>query len=121
VTANDEAALRLAVELARQQDRGRREQIDSMLQDRPWQAVAEFCAYVCQTHLMDLRPWEVAPCSVSSVEVGLLSPPADDPRRRHAAAVLVQKMQTLGISKWHPDPVGAIAEAEAKGVGGCPL
>jgi hypothetical protein len=45
----DRDALEHAIELARQESRGRRDQVDSMLKERDWQEVAEFCAYCART------------------------------------------------------------------------
>jgi hypothetical protein len=47
----------------------------------------------------------------AAVQAALAQP--DDHTGQRAAAELVQKMLSLGISRWHPDPLQAIAEAEA--------
>ena len=49
MTRNDRAALKLAIEQARNEDEGRAQQIDSMLEDQPWAEVATFAAFCCQT------------------------------------------------------------------------
>jgi len=58
---------------------------------------------------LHLKPWQVCPCDVT----------ADNFVHDHgcggqAALTLVDKMQRLGISRWHPDPVAVISEAERK-------
>lgn len=106
MTRNDRAALKLAIEHARAQDEGRRQQIDSMLADEPWEEVATFASYGCQMRSLRLRPWETPPAWV------------DDPQHPRkvdeAAARLLRQMLAHGVSRWHPDPLAAIAEAKAR-------
>ena len=56
---------------------------------------------------MRLKPWELAPCVVYSDDVE-----TNAHLSAKAAYALQQKMLKLKISKYHPDPVAAIAEAE---------
>lgn len=108
---NDQEALELAMSQARQ-DIATAEQLDSMLagtrdsdgkgwacKPRPWQEVAEFAAYHCQTRSMRLRPWDTPPCHAN--EDG--SSPA---------ASFLRKMLAAGVSRWHPDPLAALKEVQ---------
>jgi hypothetical protein len=112
MTKNDRAALELAMEYARR-DPMRAEQLDSKLAGtrftsgkgwaippEPWEAVARFAAYGCQMKSLRLRPWETPPCHV-------------DESRTSREASFLRKMLAAGVSRFHPDPLAALAEAEA--------
>ena len=101
MTRNDRDALRLAVALARNEDIYRAKQIDAKLEDEPWEDVAEFAAWCCQTRALRLDPWQMPPCHGDSVH-------HPDPE----AKKLLRQMLDLGISRWHPDPMAAIEEAK---------
>jgi hypothetical protein len=58
----DMDALRRCLELAMQESPGRAEQVQSMLEDEPWEQVATFAAYVVQANALRLDPWETPPC-----------------------------------------------------------
>ena len=105
-------ALKLAVETARKRDRAKRQQIESMLASRPWHDVAAFAAYSCQVDALQLKPWEWPPIWVNDIETALSEP--DDGKRIRSAALLRQRMQRCGVSKWHPDPVAACEAAEQR-------
>jgi hypothetical protein len=97
----DEEALRLALKQCRTESRGRAGQIDAMLVGQPWVDVARFAAASCQETNLKLKPWQLPPCAMG---------PGD--RREHKqAAKLLDDMLVLGVSRWHPDPAAAIAEA----------
>jgi hypothetical protein len=108
----DRAALELAMELARE-DAGLAEQVESMLSDgRPWERVATHATECQQERNLRLKPWQPAPCN-RRVEVGLGDDPAlGEKSGWRAASVLLERMLELKISRWHPDPMRAIAEKE---------
>ena len=101
---HDRAALTLALEKCRNEFPGRAGQIDAMLREDGWEEAATFAAYHCQNDSLNLLPWESPPCWGDSVH-------HPDP----AARKLLEQMLSLGISRWHPDPMAAIAEAKQKG------
>ena len=108
----DQAALELAMEMARQEP-GRDEQLDSMLEDRPWVDVAAFAAGCCQSRTLGLKPWEIPPCWVVDPDNADNTPhelKEHDGRRQ--AAKLRRQMRKFGISQWHPDPLAAIEAAK---------
>jgi hypothetical protein len=111
LTETDKAALKLAIEIDRKRDHATRRQIDDMLKERPWREVAEFAAYGCQCTALHLKPWQPPPCWA---EIGDRDNEAGPISGRRAAAELLQRMLSLGISRWHPDPVRAIEQAEAE-------
>jgi hypothetical protein len=111
MTPIDQAALTKAIAAARAESKSRARQIDSMLGDRSWQRVAEFAAYSAQIDALGLMPWQSPPCIASLAD---LNQPFDDPRGARESAELLKKMLALGLSKFEPDPIGAIVEAEQR-------
>jgi hypothetical protein len=73
-----------------QRDPERAEQLQSMLQDEPWEDVAEFAAHVCQFRALGLRPWQCTPCSVEEND-------ADE--RDKEAQKLLGRMLDAGMSR----------------------
>ena len=100
----DRDALTRAMEMARR-DPGRAWQLDSMLEDRSWEEVARFASYVVQGDLLRLYPWETPPESID--ENG------DDPRDA-AGRKLLRRMLKAGLSRYEPDPLGALAAVKQK-------
>jgi hypothetical protein len=47
---------------------------------------------------------------VHDLDAALALRPNDNYRGLYTAAKLLQRMQALGISKYHPDPMGAIEQ-----------
>jgi hypothetical protein len=98
---NDREALELAMRIA-SEDEDRRRQMDSMLKDRSWIETAKFAASCCQGASLNLKPWELSPADVREED-------GDVPSAR-----LLQKMLDRGISKYHPDPLKALKEADGR-------
>ena len=105
MTRNDRAALKLALALARNESPARAQQIDSMLEDQPWEGVAQFAASCCQSRSLNLDPWQEPPCW------------GDSERADPDAKKLMEQMLAAGVSKYHPDPMAALAEAKKKKFG----
>jgi hypothetical protein len=119
----DIAALQLALDLTLADDppsQGRVDQVRSMLQEEsPWR-VAKFCSYYQQMRRLELAPWKQPPCWIhtrENAEAILAKGPfiaADDSGADTSdcgPARLTLDMIALGVSRWHPDPVRAVAEA----------
>jgi hypothetical protein len=53
------------------------------------------------------------PCWVDNVDIPI---EGNDYNNHRAAQQLLRQMLELGISRWHPDPLAAIAEAEQQKV-----
>jgi len=106
--ARDVAALELALKVRRARSAPDAQQIDWMLAERSRVDVMKFAAYSCQMASLRLKPWEQPPAHVS----------VDDKDRPEqcggetAAAKLLRKMLRHGVSKWHPNPMGAIERAQ---------
>jgi hypothetical protein len=114
-----EAAMQMAIDMLIAKGGTDRQHIESMLKADPWLAVGKFASYACQTESLRLEPWEVAPVEINdpnNPDAGLR-----DAQRlidgRYEAAKLLREMISLGISKWHPDPKAAIAQAKRHGCG----
>ena len=99
--------------MTRAEDPGRREQIDHMLADpsRNWRSVAVFAASCAQSRSLNLMPLQSPPFRANLAD---LSQPPGDPSGRRESAELLKKMLDLGLSPFEPNPLQAIAEAEAR-------
>ena len=96
---DDDAALKLAMELA-SRDPVKKEQLQAMLEDQSWHEVAETAAYHAQMRSLNLDPWREPPCWQDE----------DDPRPKDRDAQrLLRRMLKAGVSRYHPDPMAALA------------
>jgi len=111
----DEEALLLAVETMRALGRLQAAQIDRKLVSESWFEAALFASYYCQTDALSLMPWEWPPLWIDDIDEALRSRSHAKKKIREAARLL-QQMLRLGISKYHPNPLAAIAEAEVNAV-----
>jgi hypothetical protein len=102
-------ALERALVACRAEGAARAKQLDSKLRDEPWEEVAQFASYCAQGRALDLMPWQSPPCHAN---LRALSEPFGDPRAARESAELLKKMRALGLSRFEPDPLAAIAEAE---------
>jgi hypothetical protein len=102
----DMRALQDAVALSRASGQVRSEQITGMFDQREWFAVATFCAFDSQKRTLGAKQWEPVPMHVAD---------PDNPKPgEEDAAPLLGEMLARGISRYHPDPRRALAEAEAQ-------
>jgi hypothetical protein len=100
---NDRAALQLCIDQAlAEPDKDRVEQVQWMLVKREWEEVARFCSYRRQFDALNLLPWQNTPSEVDDPDEDMATP-------QHQMA---RRMLALGISRYHPDPVGAIQAAQ---------
>ena len=111
MNATDHDALVRAIAAAGGEDAGRARQIDAKLADEPWEDVARFAASCAQSRSLGLMPWQGVPFRA---DLRHLDRPFDDPRGERQAAELLQRLLKLGLSRFEPDPIGAIAEAEQR-------
>jgi hypothetical protein len=111
LTDADRDAMTRPIEMWRA-EKGRRQQVDAMLTERPWARVGRFAAYCSQTTTLRLEPWEWPPLWIREIDAALHAP--DDARRIGDAARLLQRMLALNISRYEPSPRKAIEQAEAK-------
>ena len=75
------------------------EQVTHFLERDGWFRTADFCCYHVQRRALGLKPWEV--------------PPGSGPNTPEGQRLLAQMLRA-GISKYHPDPLGALRAARRK-------
>ena len=107
----DRDALERALVACRAESAARAKQLDSKLHDEPWEEVAQFASYCAQGRALDLMPWQSPPCHAN---FRALSEPFGDPRAARESAELLRRLLNAGLSRFEPDPLGAIEEAEGK-------
>jgi hypothetical protein len=81
-------------------DRDLGEHVASILQDRPWLWVAQFCAFSLQSDALGLKPWQGPPCWDGE--------DVRDPQTRE----LADRLRAAGLSIFAPNPLEALARAE---------
>jgi hypothetical protein len=105
----DREAMRLAIETLLRLEPDWRDQVAAMLQAQPWEQVGAFAAGVCQVRSLQLKPWECPPCDTANVKE-----PSDNYGSRPGEVALLRKMLSFGLSRYDPNPLKALAAAEAK-------
>ena len=118
MTTADEAALLASVERMRQsKNAARREQIEQKLAavvtEDDWFKAAWFASYYCQTISLDLPPSRVPPCWINESEIAAALSAPSDVQGQRTAAQLLMRMKAANVSKYVPDPMTALAAAEA--------
>jgi hypothetical protein len=101
----DRKALKKALEMTLGEE-DRRGQIEHKLEHDGWFEAATFSAYHQQCQNLHLRPWESPPCWLSRHD-------RPGPGREHAreaeAIRLCKQLHAAGLSRYEPDPIGALA------------
>jgi hypothetical protein len=110
MNAHDRKAMQLAIAMARADSEQQRHEIDDMLRAGPWQEAGERAVWACQDRNLRLRPWECPPFLTDSD-----AEPSDCWGRRPQEIALLARMLAARISRYHPDPIAALAAAEADG------
>jgi hypothetical protein len=83
----------------RHRERGK--ELSKLLKARGWEEAAKIAAYDLQHRALDLAPWQKPPCAAQPDEPG-------------PAGHLLRRLLRHGISRWHPDPLKAIAAAGSR-------
>ena len=97
LSPNDLTALETAVEKVRSTMRAG--ELADLIRQRGWQSAAMVAAYDCQCRALRAKPWEEPPCGAQ-------------PTYRNQAGRLLRRMLARGVSRYHPDPLAAIAGRE---------
>lgn len=99
----DREALERAVEVA-SGDRLRKEQLDWKVENDGWLDAAVFASYICQGDALRLKPWELPPLYGGPLpgDTGLVRSSGLQAKR------LLERMLAAGLSRYEPDPVGAL-------------
>jgi len=111
LTDNDFAALQLAIDHAGRSDRAKRNPKLHWSEDFGWLEAGLSAAYSCQWDALQLKIDEITPCFIVDPDEALAIPLTRHNHGEHQAAQLVKQMLALGVSRYHPDPVAAIADA----------
>jgi hypothetical protein len=113
MTMNDDEALALALRLFEKHPRWK-DHVPQMRTGKPnphggWfispksdREIAEFAASVLQSENLNLFPHEYPPC-----DAGV------DCEGKDGSLKLLAKMEAAGVSRWHPSPLEALAEAKS--------
>lgn len=108
----DRKAFELAIEITRQEDEGRRDQIDDFLRTRSFEEVGHFASYSAQMRTLNLPPWQHPPCHIDVADIEKIIAAGDDLHGKFVAAKLLRRMLELKISRFCPDPLSAVAAAK---------
>jgi hypothetical protein len=81
-----------------------------MLASWPFETVGRFAAGCAQSKALHVQPWETLPLWIGDIEAGLNAP--DDARRTREAAELLQRLLRADLSRFEPDPIGALERVE---------
>jgi hypothetical protein len=79
--------------------------LTNMLQSQPFEQVGAFAAGVCQVKNLQLKAWECPPCDSFETQ-------SDCYGARPAEIRLLQRMLRAGVSRYHPNPMQALAALE---------
>jgi hypothetical protein len=108
----DQDALKRALEIVRSKSPDDREQIDCKLATEAWEDVAAFASYSAQCDALGLKPWQAPPCWIDDV-VGTINAGNDGTLGDYQAARLLRRLLDAGLSRFEPDPLGALAKKAA--------
>jgi len=108
LTAVDREALKRAFTAVYREDP---EHLDFLVRQRGWQWAAESACYRLQTRALKLKPWQPPPSWVRDVE-GSLAMGDDGIGGWYKATLLTQRLLAAGLSRFEPDPIGALERVE---------
>ena len=104
----DRDALERALEKAKADEPDR---IERKLERKGWIEAATSAAYGCQRRALGLKPWQSPP---------MYGDAHPDHNGHTDAAVLLKRLLDAGLSRYEPDPIGALAAIEARAHGELP-
>jgi hypothetical protein len=105
MTRSDREAMAAAVAMMRA-DPQQCALIEDVLANRSEEEAALFAVGFCQTKNLKLRPWEAPPRDTCD------GPPADRYGCPDSEVALLKRMTAAGVSRFHPDPLAALAAIE---------
>jgi hypothetical protein len=114
LTDKDFAALQLAIAHAGRSDRAKRNPKLHWLEDYEWIEAGLSAAYSCQWDALQLKIDEITPCFILDPDEVLAIPQTRHNHGEHQAAQLLKQMLACSVSRYHPDPVAAIADANRR-------
>jgi hypothetical protein len=105
----DREAMQLAIDQVLAAGGPRADQIKDKLATAGFTEAGYSASYCRQCDSMRLKPWDAPPCHTCEDD--------DDAAaygQRPVEVRFLRKMLALGVSRFHPDPVAVIAEAEGR-------
>jgi hypothetical protein len=108
----DREALERALARVQAESEEERDRFDRMLGGSGWQWAAESAAYHCQIAALKLKPWQAPPAHVHGDEI--------DPSVygcKPGEVALKRRLLAAGLSRFEPDPLGALERAESVDTG----
>jgi hypothetical protein len=103
----DREALTRALELARSESERERARLDSIEQEKGWHEAATRAVYGLQCRSLGLKPWQAPP-----MEARDAVNPAGGYGRTRKEVMLRRRLLAAGLSKFEPDPLGALERVE---------
>ena len=114
LTELDGAALHRALAACHFESPARSMQLVAKLQDgESWTEVAIFGSICVQSEKLKCMPWQW-PCCVMVDLDGALREPYGEPHARREVGEILKRLLDAGLSRFEPDPMGAIAKAEQR-------
>jgi hypothetical protein len=107
----DKAALERALVIVRSLDARIVNAVETLLKTSTWQEAAEYAVFHVQTSRLHLRPWMCPPCWAND-EIDATQPSRYGNKPNEVE--LRQRLRRAGLSVFEPNPLEAIAQAEAK-------
>jgi hypothetical protein len=108
----DREACERAIDLIRQSNAGASLlQLEQKLAEEGFEEAGLTAAYSQQVKNLHLRPWQSPPCWIDPADVEDIiaaGPGEDDTHGRYDAARLLKRMLAAGLSRFEPDPAGAL-------------
>jgi hypothetical protein len=108
MTRRDRAAMKTAIEQMRAESSAARQHVEHVLRTEGFASAAHTAAYHCQFRALRLKVFQAPPIHTNDAEIN------GRYGGRPQEVELLQRMLALGISRYHPAPLEAIREAEAK-------
>jgi hypothetical protein len=108
----DHDAFTRGIELMRKEGGHARELIMTSLAKQSFAESGELACYYLQCQRLALKPWQPAPCYASA----RLDGPDDGSQGWKNAELLAHRLQTAGLSRFEPDPLGALERVERERV-----
>jgi hypothetical protein len=105
----DRAAMKRAIAHMRAESAAAREHVDHVLRAEGFASAAHTAAYHCQFRALRLKVFQAPPIHTDA-EIN----PQGRYGGRPQEVELLRRMLSLGISQYHPDPLGEIARIEAE-------
>jgi len=106
----DRDAFTRAIDLQLRRGGERERQIRAMLQSDPWDEVGKFAAYSLQTYHLRLKPWQWPPCWCEADDRDAAG---EEQKCISRAAGIVRRLEAVGLTRYEPDPIAALEQAEA--------